>query len=221
MKLPIIALIGVAIVLQTGCVTGRRSLALPVPSHDIPPATQGKVYIAAVTDDREFQNKPSDPSIPSIDGDVTNLSVQEKDRMIGRQRNTFGHAMGDIGLAADDSVTKRVRLLVEQGLRRKGYEIGSYANGPYTVAVSVKEFWAWMTPGFIALTFEAEAIARDCCHWCRRCAHDHCQRLWAQSRPGSQGRQLARSIRSCVRRVYRQLWDAMGKPESGRERASF
>jgi uncharacterized lipoprotein YajG len=156
MKLPFIAVIGFVIVLQAGCVTGRRSFALPVRSHDIPAATQGKVYIAAVTDDREFQNKPSDPSMPSVDGDVTKLSVQEKDRMIGRQRDGFGHAMGDIGLAPGDSVTKRVRLLVEQGLRRKGYDISVDPNAPYVVAVSVKEFWAWMTPGFIALTFEAK-----------------------------------------------------------------
>jgi Uncharacterized lipoprotein len=155
MRLQILALVGIAIVLQTGCVTGRRSFALPVQSHDIPPATQGKVYIAAVTDEREFQNKPSDPSIPSIDGDVTKLSAQEKDRMIGRQRNGFGGAMGDIALPTDDSVTKRVRLLVEQGLKRKGYEISPDSSAAKSVTVSVKEFWAWMTPGFVALTFEA------------------------------------------------------------------
>jgi uncharacterized lipoprotein YajG len=156
MKLPLIALISAAIVLQTGCVTGRRSFALPVPSHDIPAATQGKVYIAAVTDDREFQNKPSEPSTPSINGDATKLSAQEKDQMIGRQRNGFGHAMGDMALPADDSVSKRARLLVEQGLMRKGYEISSDPNARYAVTVSVKEFWAWMTPGFLALTFEAK-----------------------------------------------------------------
>jgi uncharacterized lipoprotein YajG len=155
-KFPLIAVIGAVIILQTGCVTGRRSFALPVPSHDIPAATQGKVRIAAVTDDREFQNKPSDPSIPSINGDVTELSAREKDQMIGRQRNGFGKAMGDMALPADDSVTKRTRLLVEQGLMRKGYEISSDPNAPYTVTVSVKEFWAWMTPGFLALTFEAK-----------------------------------------------------------------
>jgi hypothetical protein len=155
MKFPVIAVVGIAIVLQTGCVVGRRSFELPVQSHDIPPATQGRVYVAAVTDDREFQNKPSDPSTPSIDGDVAQLSIQEKDRMIGRQRNGFGHAMGDMALPVDDSVTKRARLLVEQALRRKGYEISSDPNAPYAVNVSVKEFWAWMTPGFLALTFEA------------------------------------------------------------------
>lgn len=156
MRFPLVAVIGVAIILQTGCVTGRRSFALPVPSHDIPAATQGKVYVAAVTDDREFQNKPSDPSIPSINGDVTKLSTREKDQMIGRQRNGFGKAMGDMALPANDSVTNRTRLLVEQGLMRKGYEISADPNAPYRVNVSVKEFWAWMTPGFFALTFKAK-----------------------------------------------------------------
>jgi len=156
LKLPVVAFIGAAILLQSGCVTGRRSISLPVPSHDIPAATQGKVYIAAVTDDREFLNKPSDPSIPSIDGDVAKLSAQQKDHMIGRQRNTFGKAMGDIALPADDSVTKRVRLLVEQGLLRKGYEISTDPDLSRSVTVSVQEFWAWTTPGFFALTFEAK-----------------------------------------------------------------
>jgi hypothetical protein len=156
MKLPLIALIGVVVVSQTGCVTGRRSFSLPVPSHDIPGATQGKVYIDAVTDDREFQNKPSDPSIPSINGDIAKLSPQEKAQMIGRQRNTFGKAMGDIALPAGESVTQRTRLLVEQGLMRKGYEISQDPGAAKSVTVSVKEFWAWMTPGFIALTFEAK-----------------------------------------------------------------
>jgi hypothetical protein len=156
MKFPVIAAISIAIVLQTGCVVGRRSFELPIQSHDIPTPTHGKVYIAAVTDDREFQNKPSDPSVPSIDGDVTKLSAEAKDQMIGRQRNTWGKAMGDIALPAGDTVTKRMRLLVEQGLMRKGYESSSDPNAPYVVNVSVKEFWAWTTPGMWTLTFEAK-----------------------------------------------------------------
>ena len=156
MRLPLLALIGVAVVFQAGCVTGRRSLSLPVSTHDAPSATRGQVYIASVTDNRQFENKPSDPSIPSIDGDVTKLSAVEKDRMIGRQRNTWGKAMGDIGLQDNDSVTKRVRLLVEEGLRRKGYGVTDDPKAPTTAAVSVDEFWGWGTPGFWVLTFEAK-----------------------------------------------------------------
>jgi hypothetical protein len=156
MRLPLLALIGIAVVFQSGCVTGRRSLSLPVSTHDAPSATRGQVYIATVTDNRHFENKPSDPSIPSIDGDVTKLSAAEKDRMIGRQRNTWGKAMGDIGLQDNDSVTKRVRLLVEEGLRRKGYGVTDDPKAPTTAAVSVDEFWGWGTPGFWVLTFEAK-----------------------------------------------------------------
>jgi Short C-terminal domain/Uncharacterized lipoprotein len=156
MKFSVIALVGVAIILQTGCVVGRRTFPLAITSHDIPAPSHGTVYITAVTDDRDFQNKPADPSTPSIDGDVTKLSAKEKDQMIGRQRNGFGKAMGDIALPADDSVTKRTRLLVEQSLQRKGYQISTDPSASEAVTVSVKEFWAWMTPGFIALTFEAK-----------------------------------------------------------------
>jgi hypothetical protein len=156
MRLPLLALIGVAVVFQAGCVTGRRSLSLPVSTHEVPSSTRGQVYIATVTDNRQFENKPSDPSIPSIDGDVTKLSVAEKDRMVGRQRNTWGKAMGDIGLKENDSVTKRVRLLVEEGLHRKGYIVTNDPKAPFAAAVSVDEFWGWATPGFWALTFEAK-----------------------------------------------------------------
>jgi len=156
MKLGSLALVLLIAALQTGCVTGQRSFALAIPTQNNPPPTRGKVYIAAVTDDRVFENKPPEPSTPSIDGDVTSLSPQQKDRMIGRQRNGFGKAMGDIALPQGQTVTERTRLLVEQSLARKGYQVITDANAPISVNVSVKEFWAWSTPGFWALTFEAK-----------------------------------------------------------------
>src|SRR5271167_3835752 len=116
MKLATLALIVSVVALQAGCVTGQRSFALAIPKADNPAPTRGKIYIGAVTDDRTFENKSSDPSTPSIDGDVTTMSAQQKDRMIGRQRNSFGKAMGDIALPAGESVTERTRLLVEQSL---------------------------------------------------------------------------------------------------------
>jgi uncharacterized lipoprotein YajG len=151
--IPILALVA----LQTGCVTGRRTFDLPVTAvATTPEAGRGVVYIASVTDDRKFENKPSDPSVPSIDGDVNKISAAQKDHMIGRQRNTFGHAMGDISLPVDETVTRKARFLVEQGLRSGGYRVTDDPNASNSVAVSVNEFWAWTTPGFVSLTFEAK-----------------------------------------------------------------
>lgn len=143
-----------------GCVTGRRVMPLPITTQAVPATTRGTVYIASITDDRHFQNKPPDPSIPSIDGDVTKLSVQQRDQMIGRQRNSFGKAMGDIALPAGDSVTQRVRLLVEESFRRSGYSISEDPGAANSVDVSVKDFWSWVTPGFAALTFEAKLACK-------------------------------------------------------------
>lgn len=157
MKVSHVAVAAAILVVQTGCVTGRRELTLAAPTDGLSnSATAGRVFLAAITDDRQFQNKPDDPSTPSINGDVTKLSAEDKDRMVGRQRNGFGHAMGDVSLAGNDSVTKEVRTLVEQGLQRKGYRLTQNSDAPNVMKVSTTEFWSWMTPGFFALSFEAK-----------------------------------------------------------------
>jgi len=116
---------------------------------------KGGFYIGAITDTRDFQNKPSDPSTPSVDGDVNALSQDQKGLMIGRQRNTYGMALGDIALPADDSVIKRTRLLLEEGLKHRGYQISADPSVPNCATVSINEFWAWFTPGFWSVSFEA------------------------------------------------------------------
>jgi uncharacterized lipoprotein YajG len=75
--------------------------------------------------------------------------------MIGRQRNTYGKALGDISLEAGDSVTQRVQLLVEQALQQRGYRVSADATAGNSVVVSIDEFWAWFTPGMWSVTFES------------------------------------------------------------------
>lgn len=62
--------------------------------------------------------------------------------------------MGDVALPPGDSVTRRVRELLRQGLAQAGYAVSAEPATAATVAVSVRQFWSWMTPGFVALTFE-------------------------------------------------------------------
>ena len=148
-----LALVGT--LLNTGCVVGRRTVALPIPSLSGSVPDKGEVGIGSVVDNRHFENKPVSPSTPSIDGDVNTLTPDQKSTFIGRQRNGYGHAMGDIALPANDSVTLRARLLFEEGLKRRGYKVAKADGAANLIDVSVDEFWAWFTPGFATISFEA------------------------------------------------------------------
>jgi hypothetical protein len=141
--------------LTSGCVVGRRTVGLNVPPAATSMGSKGDAYIAEVVDHRTFENQPNDPSTPSIDGDVGALSAEQKSTMIGRQRNGFGKAMGDIALPDGQSVPQQVRGLVEFALKARGYNISSNASAATKLNVSIDQFWAWFTPGMFSVTFEA------------------------------------------------------------------
>jgi hypothetical protein len=143
------------LILLTGCVVGRRTVDLPVQSFSNSPEGKGEIFIGSIEDNRVFQNKPSDPSIPSIDGNVHSLTPKEKGMMIGRQRSGYGRAMGDVALPADDSVIERTRRLLEEGFRSRGYRIASDSSAQNSASATIDEFWAWFSPGFWSISFEA------------------------------------------------------------------
>ncbi len=157
MKNPVLVLLALSFLgLTSGCVTGRRSFGVDVPaaeSYSKNPS-KGPISVGPVTDARAFENKPDSPSTPSIDGDVTLLTAEAKSTFIGRQRNGFGHAMGDIVLPKGQNVQGKVADLLREGLKRRGYTVVDGA--PTTVSAEVQQFWTWMTPGFFALSFEAQ-----------------------------------------------------------------
>ena len=144
------------LVLLTGCVLGRRTIDLPIQSLSTGTEQKSEIFIGDIKDNRAFQNKPSDPSIPSIDGDVHSLTPPEKGMMIGRQRGGFGNAAGDVALPANDSVVMRTRHLLEEGFKSRGYMITSDATAPTSASATINKFWAWFTPGFWTITFEAQ-----------------------------------------------------------------
>jgi len=159
MKNPLLLIAGITFVgLTSGCVTGTRSLGVDVtPAQSYANASsKGPIAIATVSDLRVFQNHPGEPSTPSIDGDVTKLSAETKSTFIGRQRNTYGHAMGDIALPAGQTVQGKVSDLLREGLKRRGYEIVDAAKTENRVTAEIQQFWTWMSPGFFALSFEAQ-----------------------------------------------------------------
>lgn len=140
---------------NTGCVTGRRVITLQVPTAPASATDKGPISVAKVTDERHFENNPPQASIPSIDGDVKKASKEMLDTMIGRQRNGFGKAMGDVAVAPPETVETQVQALVSEGLKRRGYAVGTSSGGP-SVDVVIKEYWAWFRPGFAQIAFEAQ-----------------------------------------------------------------
>jgi hypothetical protein len=155
MKSYLLVSLAAIMVLQSGCVVGRRTIALSVPAAGPGGSSRGDICVTSVTDARQFQNKPPQPSTPSIDGDVNTLTAEQKSLMIGRQRNGFGAAMGDIALPAGDSVMQRTKLLVEEALKHRGYNISSDPAAANSAAVTINEFWAWFSPGMFYISFEA------------------------------------------------------------------
>ena len=137
---------------------GRRELTLKVPAAT--PGTtafagttpRGQVTIQSVTDSRQFENKPKDPSTPSVNGDVAKLSPEQRSTFVGRQRNGFGQAMGDIVLKGQDTVPSKAGQLVSEGFARQGYTTTSRGT---PVDVDVQDFWAWFSPGMWTIDFEA------------------------------------------------------------------
>ncbi len=148
------------LVFASGCAVGRRTLPLTVSQTPGLGATKGTVFIGEVADSRRFENKPQLPSVPSIDGDVTKATKEQLANVIGRQRNSYGGALGDIGLPENDTVMNRTRQLIEEGFRRKGYAIGTDPAAATAATVVIDEFWAWVTPGMWSISFEANVTCK-------------------------------------------------------------
>ena len=160
-RLPLQAMAALGLILLgSGCATNRGILDVRI----VPgPNTQSQkaVTIAQVKDLRQFELKPDRPSIPSLrDDQINNKAITS--RAIARKRNTYGKALGDILLPEGRAVEDLARECVEKALREKGYRVVSDGGtaGPDAVPleVEIRQFWAWMTPGFWAIKLEFEAV---------------------------------------------------------------
>ena len=142
------------------CATNRSYIALDVPSRGVA-ADSGKVaVIQSVSVVRNFEVDPDDPSTPSLKkGDKYSLDADGRKAAVARKRNGYGMAIGDIMLQPPQTIETITRDLVADGLRSRGYRVvpadGDVPADALRVNVRVKEFWAWLTPGFWAIDMEA------------------------------------------------------------------
>lgn len=147
-----------ALAVLTGCATSRSEVKLAGPDTASYAVTKSKVIlIRSVTDERIFEQAPSDSSTPSLGGEGSNLaSAETKARAIGRKRGGFGKALGDVLLENGQTVAGVVRENLTTALKQAGYRTTSNAaeagSAPMIIDVHIKQFWAWVQPGFWAMT---------------------------------------------------------------------
>ncbi len=148
-----------AAIILTGCATSRSVLDVQLPTGQASPANGKQVYINSVTDKRAFQIKPPTPDIPSLDpSEGQNDSI--KSRAVGRKRNGYGKAMGDMLVKEGDTVQSLTYKSIREAFIEKGYNVVSnkdqITKDTYIVDASIDKFWAWMNPGFWSITLSSE-----------------------------------------------------------------
>ena len=144
----------------TGCSVGRGVVEVKMPaSAAISSSNSKEVYINSVIDERIFEVKPKSANIPSLDPDaIDNETI--KPRAIGRKRNTWGKALGDIVLPSHQTVTGLVKDATKQAFLEDGYTVidnkKDISDKTYIVDITVNQFWSWMQPGAWALSLNTE-----------------------------------------------------------------
>jgi len=147
-KIPLLSMsfLSAVLILMSGCANmGDTNLALTPPVPDPSAAKNGKsVYINMPFDARVFENKPATPEISSIsDG---NLNVPQN-TIIGRTRNGYGKACGNVFLADNNTINKLISDAVKNAFLSKGYAIADSPNCKNTIDVNLKvsRLWGWVT----------------------------------------------------------------------------
>jgi hypothetical protein len=134
--------------LFSGCTTPLTFDVQPTP---MPPASaKGFVKIAEVRDNRRFEVAPKDPYMPSLQSPGAVHSGAIRSRAIGRQRDGYGLALGNVLLPDGRTVELVVREAVTKALAELGYAVVEASSPQFEKAlpmhIDIEQFWTWYTP---------------------------------------------------------------------------
>ncbi|MFH0985031.1 MAG: hypothetical protein V1882_05790 [Candidatus Omnitrophota bacterium] len=149
------------VVASAGCTLNRSFIEVPVPSESLIKPNGKQVYIRSIIDNRQFQDQPSTPDIPSLGFDeLKNATPALKSRAIGRKRNCFGKALGDIMLDEGQNVEMIVRAATRNALNSLGYDVTDKREetkpDAITMDIAIDKFWSYFAPGFWAISLKSE-----------------------------------------------------------------
>jgi len=152
-------LLTVVALMLAGCVSSR-GFKIDVPQGTIAKPNGMQVFIRQITDNRDFQLRPSSPNIPSFGSkrDIGNASI--KCRTVGRQRNGYGKAMRNVFLDENQKIETVIYDALKNSLNALGYEVvdsrALAKNDAIIMDVSIDRFWSWINIGAWTLRMDAE-----------------------------------------------------------------
>jgi len=152
----------ITIVTLTGCATNRGIVSLQLPESTTVHEPNGKhIYLESVVDERIFEENPKTQDIPSLGFGGAKNSIKElKLRAIARKRNSFGKALGDILLKPGQTVETVIADALKRSFIETGYQViddkENITENTLILKVKIRDFWAYMTPGFWALTLSSD-----------------------------------------------------------------
>jgi hypothetical protein len=145
-----IAIYSLALSIFAGCAVGRGTVDVSAP-QGTNPATGKYVRIDSVKDKRTFTPAPPRADMASLDPDEDS-SDASKARAIGRKRNSYGKALGDVVLPEGKTVSGLVAGALATGFQEAGYVVVKEGDPNFAAAAPVTadviDFWAWFQPGF-------------------------------------------------------------------------
>lgn len=149
-----IAVYGLAVSIFAGCAAGRGVVDVSAP-QGTNPATGKYVRIDTVQDKRTFTVAPPQADMASLDPGEDG-SDASKARAIGRKRNSYGKALGDVVLPPGKTVSGLIETALATGFQEAGYVVVTPGDPNFAAAAPVSaqivDFWAWFQPGFWAVT---------------------------------------------------------------------
>lgn len=145
-----IAIYALSASILAGCAVGRTTVDVSAPQGTNP--TAGKyVRIDSVQDKRTFSVKPASADMASLDPNEDS-SDASKARAIGRKRNGYGKALGDVVLPQGKTASGLVESALATGFQDAGYIVVKQGDPNFAAAAPVTaqiiDFWAWFEPGF-------------------------------------------------------------------------
>jgi hypothetical protein len=144
------------------CACSPHFVANIEPPASTAPDSTALAKIVEIRDLRRFEAAPRDPSTPSL-ADASMLSdASLTARAVGRLRNAYGAATGDVLLPEGRTVVDLMRAVATMALEGNGYRVVDQTSPQYAgaapLAVDVEQFWEWNGPSGAGVLMEFKAI---------------------------------------------------------------